>query len=372
MGEREPQAVSLIAEAKHEEPVDLTVVLPAYNEQDTVARAYEEISSALDTARWSYELLFVDDGSTDGTWKALRDLAPRDDRIRALRHRANCGKAAALVTGFVYARGLTIAFCDTDLQYDPRDVVRVVEKLGSEFDAVSAEKVVRRDPLSKRLPSKIFNFVVRRSMHMQLHDVNAGLKAMRRDAANELVRYGYGGMHRYFMLILAKKGYRVGELPVESRPRPSGKSKYGFERYVRGGTDFLTVAFLTGYIDRPLNLFGGIAVLAAVIAAALALASLLFVSVNAGLLLQFAGLLLMTAMLLLVIGLVGELINNLSHIPVLRGDVSETIRVDRRRSSRGKPGLFVERRRHVHAEDLPPLRPSPGGWRPSATVRDGH
>ena len=238
------------------DPIDVTVVLPAYNEAESIRGSYEEINAVMKVTGLDYEFMFVADGSPDGTWAAIQELANRDKRVRAIRHRTNAGKANALANGFTYSRGNIVATCDADLQYDPRDVLRLIEKVLEGFDAVSAYKVIRRDPLSRRLPSKFFNFFLRTTTGVQLHDMNAGLKAYRRDAALELVRYGYGELHRFFMVILAKNGYSVSEVPVESLPRTSGHSKYGAERYLRGAMDFMTVFFISGYMERPLHFFG--------------------------------------------------------------------------------------------------------------------
>lgn len=349
-----PKLMTIGAREAPRDPVDVTVVLPAYNEEDTVAGTHEQLTGVMDPTGLSYELLFVDDGSSDGTWCAIVDLAERDDRVRAIRHRFNRGKAAALATGFMFARGNIVALCDADLQYDPIDLVRVIDKVREGYDAVTANKVLRRDPLSKRLPSKFFNLVLRESMGIQLHDMNAGLKAMRADASHELIRYGYGGMHRFFMVILAKKGYTVAEVPVESLPRKTGKSKYGAERYMRGATDFVTVAFLSGYMERPLNLFGTIAVGLGGVGTLLFLAALIFPGRAAGggvltnPLLGIGALAIVSSMQLLVIGLVAEMVNNLEHGPVLRGEVSDVIRVNRR-TERG-PRPIVERR---HRKEQP-------------------
>jgi glycosyltransferase involved in cell wall biosynthesis len=331
------------------EPIDVTIVLPAYNEADTIKSSYDEIVSVMDPTELYYELIFVDDGSTDGTWQAVVALAERDRRVRGIRHRRNAGKASALANGFAFARGSIVATCDADMQYDPNDIVRIIEKTCEDFDAVSARKVIRRDPLSKRLPSKFFNFFVRKTTGVQLHDMNAGLKAYRLEAARELVRYGYGELHRFFVVILALKGFSIGEVPVESRPRTKGKSKYGLERYLRGAMDFLTVFFLSGYLERPLHLFGGLAVMflgfSGLIAAYVLVAWLTAgIGSGAGSLLDLSATLGVSGVLLLVLGLVAEMINNLEHGSMPKGKVSEVIGIDRRMEEPSAQMVAVERR----------------------------
>ena len=160
-------------------PVDVSVILPAYNESETIDEMYAQVVGVLDRQDGSFEVVFVDDGSTDDTWQHIERLARKDRRVRAIRHRRNCGKATALANGFTYARGEIMVTSDADLQYDPNDIVRVIEKVRCGYDVVSAYKVIRRDPLSKRLPSKFFNWFVRTTSGVVLHDFNAGLKAYR-------------------------------------------------------------------------------------------------------------------------------------------------------------------------------------------------
>ena len=237
-------------------PVDVSVILPAYNESESIDGMYGQVVGVLDREDHSFEILFVDDGSTDDTWRRIENLAVKDSRVRAIKHRRNCGKATALANGFTFARGEIMVTSDADMQYDPMDIVRVIEKVRAGYDVVSAYKVIRRDPLSKRLPSKFFNWFVRATSGVELHDFNAGLKAYRFEAADDLVRYGYGELHRFFILLAAQMGYTVAEVPVESLPRTNGHSKYGAERYVRGALDFATVFFLSKYRERPLHFLG--------------------------------------------------------------------------------------------------------------------
>jgi len=334
-------------------PVDITVVLPAYNESESIDGVYAQVVGVLDRQDVSYEILFVDDGSTDDTWTRIESLAARDHRVRALQHRCNCGKATALANGFSFARGEIIVTSDADMQYDPEDIGRLINKVREGYDVVSAYKVIRRDPLSKRLPSKFFNWFVRTTTGVVLHDFNAGLKAYRYEAALDLVRYGYGELHRFFILVAAQMGYRVAEVPVESLPRTNGESKYGAERYLRGGLDYVTVYFLSRYRERPLHFLGGAG------AALAGLGSLLFTYlVGAALLtgsslgdrpsLDVSILLILSGLQLGVFGLLAEMINNVERGQAGRAKISKVISVERRTNLLLSPAIQVERRGTSH------------------------
>jgi len=330
-------------------PVDVTVILPAYNESGTIVEMYEQVVSVLDREDHSFEILFVDDGSTDDTWTHIEGLTVRDSRVRAVRHRRNCGKATALANGFSYGRGEIMVTTDADLQYDPNDIVRVIEKVRSGYDVVSAYKVIRRDPLSKRLPSKFFNWFVRTTSGVKLHDFNAGLKAYRYQAATDLIRFGYGELHRFFILLAAQMGYSVAEVPVESLPRTNGHSKYGAERYVRGALDFVTVFFLSKYRERPLHFLGGVGIALSALGMT-GLAYLGSVALIAGTpigdrpLLSVSILFILAGMQLVVFGLMAEMINNMERGQANREKIALVIGVDRRGATLLTPAVQVERR----------------------------
>ena len=286
--------------------------------------------------------------------------------MRALRHRRNFGKASALANGFQYARGEIMVTSDADMQYDPNDFLRLMAKLEEGYDVVSAYKVVRRDPLSKRIPSWFFNFFVRSMTGVQLHDMNAGLKVFRYQAAEDLIRYGYGELHRFFIVLAARRGYSVAEVPVESLYRTNGSSKYGIERYMRGALDFLTVFFLSGYSERPLHLLGG----AGVTLGALGTATFAFlgvtsftehVSMASRPLFTVAALLVLTGGQLLVFGLLAEMVNNLERSNAGRAKIAQVLRVDRRSSIVLAPGVQVERRRGMVTSAPGPAVPITGG-----------
>lgn len=329
--------------------LDVSVVFPAYNEHDSIDGVYEQVKGVLAEQPYSYEIIFVDDGSTDGTWEKIADLSRKDPRVRALRHRCNFGKASALANGFTYARGEVIVTSDADMQYDPNDIARLIEKVLEGYDIVSAHKVVRRDPLSKRIPSKFFNYFVRVTTGMKLHDMNAGLKAFRHDAAQELIRYGYGELHRFFVVLAARRGYTVAEVPVESLYRTTGRSKYGMERYMRGALDYMTVFFLSGYAERPLHLLGAIGVWLTV-AGTVLFWTLVTISLTAhpilreDLFFNVSELLVVTGVQMVVSGLLAEMINNLERPRAGRTKIAQTLRVERRTSLPGELHVEVDRR----------------------------
>jgi glycosyltransferase involved in cell wall biosynthesis len=332
-----------------QDPIDVSVILPAYNEDGSIEGCYRQVVGVLDREDISFEILFIDDGSTDDTWDQISAISAKDSRVRALRHRRNFGKASALANGFAYARGEIMVTCDADMQYDPNDIVRLVDKVNEGYDVVSAYKVIRRDPLSKRLPSKFFNWFVRSTTGVPLHDFNAGLKAYRHEAADELIRYGYGELHRFFAVIAARKGFRVAEVPVESCYRTNGKSKYGAERYMRGALDFLTVFFLSGYAERPLHMLGAMG-LALTAVGSLIIADLAYLSLvlHQGVwgrpLLIVAALFVLTGVQLLVAGLIAEMITNMERTDSGRVKIAQVLRVDRRTAIVLSPGVHVERR----------------------------
>jgi dolichol-phosphate mannosyltransferase len=234
----------------------ISVVIPVYNEERSVALLFDEIGSALQPLGRPWEAVFIDDGSGDGTFAALTRLHAGAENVRIVRLRRNFGKAAALQAGFEEARGEVVVTIDGDLQDDPAEIPRLLAKLDEGFDLVSGWKTRRRDPLRRRIPSRIFNWVTGRISGLRLHDLNCGLKAYRAEVLSGLRIYGE--LHRYIPVLAHYRGFRVAELPVNHRPREHGRSHYGMERYVRGFLDLLTVTFMGRYRHRPLHLFGGL------------------------------------------------------------------------------------------------------------------
>lgn len=219
-----PGAVGrLPARAAEGEP-GLSVIIPAYDEEPNVEACYREVVEVLEPLGRSFEIIFVDDGSTDGTFAALAALATADPRVRVLRFRRNAGQTAALAAGFRAARGDLVATLDADLQNDPRDIPTLLAALGP-YDAVCGWRVERRDPWTKRLASRVANAVRRRVTHDGIHDTGCMLKVFRRTAVTRLPLYR--GMHRFLPALLQAEGFRVAEVPVRHRPRRAGRSKYG-------------------------------------------------------------------------------------------------------------------------------------------------
>jgi glycosyltransferase involved in cell wall biosynthesis len=234
----------------------ISVVVPVHNEERSVALLYDELRSALEPLDTNWETIFVDDGSTDGTFAALTRLHAAEENVRVVRLRRNFGKAAALVAGFDQARGETVVTIDGDLQDDPAEIPRLLAKLEEGFDLVSGWKAHRRDPFSRRALSRIFNRVTSAFSGVHLHDMNCGLKAYRAEVVRGLRLYGE--LHRFIPVLAHYRGFRIAELPVNHRPREHGRSRYGMERYLRGFLDLLTVSFIGRYRHRPLHLFGGL------------------------------------------------------------------------------------------------------------------
>lgn len=234
----------------------ISVVIPVHNEERSVALLYDELSSTFAGEELSWEAVFVDDGSSDGTFAALTRLHAANENVRVVRFRRNFGKAAALDAGFREASGAIVVTIDGDLQDDPAEIPRLLAQLGEGYDLVSGWKTRRRDPLTRRIPSRLFNAVAGRVSGIRLHDMNCGLKAYRAEVLDGLNLYGE--LHRYIPVLAHYRGYRVTEIPVNHRPREHGSSNYGVERYVRGFLDLLTVTFMGRYSHRPLHLFGGL------------------------------------------------------------------------------------------------------------------
>lgn len=201
-----------------------------------------------------YELLFVDDGSTDKSFQVLRDLRRNDRHIWAIRFRRNYGKSAALSVGFEKANGNIIITMDADLQDDPSEIPALKRKIDEGYDLVSGWKKVRHDPITKTIPSKFFNYVTSLMTGVRLHDFNCGLKAYRRDVVKTIKVYGE--LHRYVPALAHWEGFKIGEIVVNHRPRKFGKTKFGIGRFWKGFLDLLTVLFTTRYFRRPLHFFG--------------------------------------------------------------------------------------------------------------------
>lgn len=247
--------------------IDYSFVIPLKDEEATIVELQERISAQIGDDE-TFEVVFVDDGSRDGSWAVIESLVEsRPDRVRGIRFRRNVGKAAALTAGFRAARGRVIFTLDADLQDDPKEIRRFLERLGEGYDLVSGWKKVRHDPWHKVLPSRIFNRMLSRCAGIQLHDHNCGFKCYRAEVAKSMTLFGE--LHRMVPAIATMHGFKVAEIVVEHHARRHGVSKYGFERYLRGFTDMLVMGFLRKYRDRPSHFIAGVAVACGVMAATL-------------------------------------------------------------------------------------------------------
>lgn len=238
----------------------MSVLVPVMNEAETVEELAVRVAAVLDGLGRSFEIVFVDDGSNDGTSNRIRRARERDSRVKLVRLRRNFGKAAALCAGFDYSNGAIIITMDGDLQDDPEEIPRFLSALEEgDLDLVSGWKRRRQDPMGKRLPSRLFNWVTRRLAQVDLHDFNCGFKAYRREVLAEIAVYGE--LHRYIPVLASRRGFAVGEIQVNHHPRRHGTSKYGWDRFYKGLLDLITVLFITRYTRRPLHLFGSFGLL---------------------------------------------------------------------------------------------------------------
>ena len=234
---------------------DLSVVIPLCDEEPNVARLHHELTAALGAWGRSYELLFIDDGSTDGTFPALQALQAGDPRVRVIAFRRNFGQTAAFAAGFAHARGRVIATSDGDLQNDPRDLPMMVDRLDDGYDIVCGWRRERRDPwLTRRVPSNLANWLISRTTGVRLHDYGCSLKVFRCEVVRSLRLYGE--MHRFIPAIASEQGVRIAEVEVRHRPRRFGASKYGLSRTMRVVLDLFTVKFLLSYATQPIQIFG--------------------------------------------------------------------------------------------------------------------
>jgi glycosyltransferase involved in cell wall biosynthesis len=232
----------------------ISIVIPLYNEQDSLAELHQNIVSVMEGSDRAFEIIFVDDGSTDGSAAVLAKVYSGDRRVKVIQFRKNYGKSAALSAGFSAATGNSIVTMDADLQDDPTEIPNLLAKLDEGYDLVSGWKKVRRDPFSKRVASRIYNFFTYVFGGVHLHDFNCGLKAYRAKVVESIKIYGE--LHRYIPVLAHREGFRVTELPVKHHERIYGKTKFGMGRFGRGAFDLITVSFLTKYRKRPLHLFG--------------------------------------------------------------------------------------------------------------------
>jgi glycosyltransferase involved in cell wall biosynthesis len=240
--------------------IEVSVILPVLDEVESLGVLHRELTEALERLGRSYEILFIDDGSRDGSFQLIEKLTIEDPHVRGFQFRRNFGKAAALAVGFREAQGDIVVTLDADLQDDPAEIPKLLARLEEGFDLVSGWKQDRQDPRSKTWPSRLFNWVTGWLTGVRLHDFNSGFKIYRREAVQEIRLYGE--LHRFIPVLAAWRGFQVTEVPVHHRARRYGRSKFGSARLWRGFLDLLTVLFLTRYTRRPLHLFGGLGLIA--------------------------------------------------------------------------------------------------------------
>lgn len=316
----------------------ISIVLPVLNERENLAQLHEELTGVLTRLGHEYELVFVDDGSTDGSTEYCRELVGRDPRVVLVELRRRFGKATALQAGFGKARGEVIITMDADLQDDPKEIPRFLEGFERGFDLVCGWKEDRKDSLSKTLPSKLFNYVTSRTSGLKLQDFNCGFKAYKREVIEGLDLYGE--LYRYIPVLVHTKGFKVGEIPVSHRARRFGVSKYGAERFLRGLFDLFTILFLSTFKRRPLHLFGligvGIGLAGFLIDAYLAISWLMGNWIGDRPLLMMGTLMIIVGIQILIFGLLGEMIVSATY---RASEVDGLIRRVHRQSDERSKGL---------------------------------
>ncbi|MFQ5651451.1 MAG: glycosyltransferase family 2 protein [bacterium] len=234
----------------------VSVVVPLINEEESLQELHQQISAVLEAEKLAAEILYIDDGSSDGSMRVLRDLHENDPRVRVFQFRRNYGKSAALALGFKEARGQVIVTMDADLQDDPKEIPNLLARIEEGYDLVSGWKKNRKDPFIKRNTSRLFNWVTCRMTGLRIHDINCGLKAYRREVTDTVNVYGQ--LHRFLPVLSQWEGFKVGEVVVRHHARKYGRTKFGISRFTAGFFDLITVLFITRYTKRPLHLFGSI------------------------------------------------------------------------------------------------------------------
>ena len=296
--------------------MDISIVIPLYNEKESLPELHSRLTETLSSLGKSYELIFIDDGSTDGSYKVLEDLHAKDpSHVSVCSLRKNSGKSAALATGFERADGDIVITMDADLQDDPAEIPNLIKALDEGCDLVTGWKYPRYDPITKRLPSKVINWLTGTLTGVKVHDMNCGLKAYRAEVVKGLQLYGE--QHRFIPALAHAGGFRVGEIKVHHHPRKYGHTKFGAKRFVEGLFDLLTVLFITRYIRKPLHFFG-IAGLALLLLGGGAMAYLVagwFMGrwIGDGPLFILSVLLIIIGIQFISIGLLGEMLTSLSH-----------------------------------------------------------
>jgi len=299
-------------------PVEVSIVAPLFNEQDNLRPLYQQLTQTL-ADKYNYELIFVDDGSTDSSFAVLTDLAKGDPKVRVIRFRKNFGQTAALSAGFTHARGKVIVAIDADLQNDPADIPKMIAKLNEGFDVVSGWRKKRHDnAITRLLPSIIANWLISKITGVKLHDFGCTLKAYRREVLAETKLYGE--MHRFIPALASWSGAKICEMAVNHRPRTKGTAKYGLGRTLKVVLDLITVKFLGSFSTKPIYIFGGLGMATALgaIASGLAVLYQKFISsqhlpMNRNPLLILTALLIATTIQFILMGLLAELLVRTYH-----------------------------------------------------------
>ncbi|HEX54914.1 MAG: glycosyltransferase [Candidatus Altiarchaeales archaeon] len=293
--------------------VEISIIIPVFNEERNLPELYSELTRVLEKIKKDYEIIFVDDGSTDNSFQVLKEIREKDERVKIIKFRRNFGKSAALSQGFKRAHGEIIFTLDADLQDNPEEIPKFLRKIDQGYDLVVGWRFRRKDPITKKLPSRIFNFLTSLITGIKIHDFNCCFKAFRREVAKNIKVYGE--LHRYIPVLAFWKGYRIAEIKIEHRPRRYGRSKYGIMRLIKGFLDLITVKFLITYAKRPLHFFGIIGFLSLIIGFFIGL-YLLYVKYILNQLIGDRPLLLLSVLLVLVglqfifMGLIGEMITS--------------------------------------------------------------
>lgn len=312
---------------KESKEIDISIVVPLFNEEESLPELTAAIADAI-SSQYSYEIIFVDDGSTDTSFQVVKDLSAGNDQVRGISFGHNYGKSVALQAGFEKVEGKYVVTMDADLQDDPNEVPEMIQMLKDGLDMVSGWKKERYDPISKTVPSKFFNYVTRKAAGIQLHDFNCGLKAYKREVIDNI--YLYGELHRYIPMLAKKEGYtRIGEKVVKHHPRKYGKTKFGLSRFINGFLDLITILFVQRYFQKPMHFFGTFGLLLLMIGTGINfyMAALkIFLGLGIGNRpLLFLGILLMVlGIQLLSTGLIGELVN-INHVKKQKPKIREVV-----------------------------------------------
>lgn len=239
--------------------IKISFVIPAKDEEKSIEQLYEEIISNVLPITKDIEIIFIDDGSKDGTFDAMSNLARRDERVKVIKLRGNFGKSIALTVGFENSCGKIIITLDGDLQDDPKEIPKFIKKIEEGYDLVSGWKKKRKDPITKTIPSIVVNFLTAAMSGLKIHDVNCGFKAYKRSVVENL--HLYGDLYRFIPILASRQNFKIAEIAINHRKRKFGSSKYGFGRFISGWLDLLTLFFITRYLRRPGHFFGTIGLL---------------------------------------------------------------------------------------------------------------